>query len=352
MNKNIPVTKIKKTRFREDLDFSFGKTFTDHMLVADYANGEWVKAEIVPYQPIPFDPSLMALHYGQSIFEGIKAYINKNNEVIIFRPDRNWKRFNQSAERMQMPTVPEEIFLEGMKQLIALDKEWIPKIDNYSLYIRPFMFATDEYLGVRPSATYKFMIILSPSGPYFAAPAKILVEDKYTRAAPGGTGRAKNAGNYGGSLKAAADAQKQGFDQVLWTDPYEHKWLQEVGAMNVMFVLKDKVITPSLDEGTILEGVTRDSVITVLKNDMGKSVEERKINIDEIVEAYKNGDLLEAFGTGTAAVVSAIRQLTYKGNDMIFDTDHMPVATELAQLLAAIRSGEAEDKYGWIVKVG
>ncbi len=352
MNKNIPVTKTEKTRFREDLDFSFGKTFTDHMLVADYANGEWVKTEIVPYQPIPFDPSLMALHYGQSIFEGIKAYVNKNDEVIIFRPDRNWKRFNESAERMQMPAVPEEIFLDGMKQLIALDKEWIPKIDNYSLYIRPFMFATDQYLGVRPSATYKFLIILSPSGPYFAAPAKILVEDEYTRAAPGGTGRAKNAGNYGGSLRAAADAQKQGFDQVLWTDPYEHKWLQEVGAMNVMFVLKDKVITPSLDEGTVLEGVTRDSAITVLKNDMGKTVEERKINIDEIVEAYKNGDLLEAFGTGTAAVVSPIRQLTYKGNDMIFDTDHMPVATELAQRLAAIRSGEAEDKYGWIVKVG
>ena len=242
MSNTFPITKIESSRFRDDLDFAFGKTFTDHMLVADYANGQWEKVEIVPYQPILFEPSIMAIHYGQSIFEGIKAYVNNKGEVVIFRPDKNFKRFNESAERMQMPQLPEEIFIGGMKQLIALDKAWIPKKENYSLYIRPFMFATDQYLGVRASNTYKFIIILSPSGPYFAAPAKILVEDEYTRAAPGGTGRAKNAGNYGASLRAAADAQKQGFDQVLWTDPYEHKWLQEVGAMNVMFVLKDKVI--------------------------------------------------------------------------------------------------------------
>lgn len=351
MSYNIPITKVEKSRLTENIDLTFGRTFTDHMLVADYNNGKWENVKIVPFEAIPFNPSLMALHYGQSIFEGIKAYVNNNGEVIIFRPDRNFKRFNESADRMEMPQLPAEIFLEGMKQLIAVDKDWIPKKENHSLYIRPFMFATDQYLGVRPSHTYKFIIILSPSGPYFAQPAKILVEDEYTRAAPGGTGRAKNAGNYGGSLRAAANAQKRGFDQVLWTDPFEHKWLQEVGAMNVMFVLKDNVITPSLNEGTVLEGVTRDSAITVLKNDMGKKVEERRINIDELVEAYKNRDLLEAFGTGTAAVISPIQQLTYKGFDMKFDTENMPVAQEIAQRLLDIRMGVTEDKYGWIVKV-
>lgn len=350
MSANFPVTKIAESRLREGMDLSFGKTFTDHMLVADYANGQWGKVEIIPYQPIPFYPALMALHYGQEIFEGIKAYINKNGETVIFRPDRNFKRFNESAARMEMPEVPEEIFLGGMKQLIALDKDWIPQKDNHSLYIRPFMFATDEYLGVRPSLTYKFIIILSPSGPYFAKPARILVEDHYTRAAPGGVGRAKNAGNYGGSLKAAADAQKKGFDQVLWTDPFEHKWLQEVGAMNVMFVYKDKVVTPSLDEGTVLEGVTRDSAIVVLR-EMGKTVEERPVSIDELVQEYKNGNLTEAFGTGTAAVVSMIQQLSYRDMDMEFDVANAPVAAELAQRLAAIRTGEAEDAHGWIFRV-
>lgn len=350
MSSNFPVTKVANSRLKEEIDLSFGKTFTDHMLVADYANGKWEKVEIMPYQPIPFYPALMALHYGQEIFEGIKAYINKNGEAVIFRPDKNFKRFNESAQRMEMPEVPEEIFMGGMKQLIALDKDWIPQKENHSLYIRPFMFATDEYLGVRPSLTYKFIIILSPSGPYFGKPARILVEDRYTRAAPGGVGRAKNAGNYGSSLKAASDAQKNGFDQVLWTDPFEHKWMQEVGAMNVMFVFKDKVVTPSLDEGTVLEGVTRDSAITVLK-EMGKIVEERPVSIDELVEEYKKGNFTEAFGTGTAAVVSLIQELKYKDQTMIFEVENTPVATELSKRLSDIRTGEATDTKGWIVKV-
>lgn len=348
---SIQVTKVQNSRLKENMDFSFGRTFTDHMLVADYVNGQWEKVEIVPYQSLSFDPSIMSIHYGQSIFEGIKAYLNKNGEAVVFRPEENFKRFNQSAERMEMPTVPASIFMDGMQQLIALDKAWIPQEENYSLYIRPFMFATDQFLGVRPSLTYKFMIILSPSGPYYAKPARIIVEEKYTRAAPGGVGMAKNAGNYGGSLKAATEAQKQDYDQVLWTDAFEHKWLQEVGTMNVMFVFKDKIVTPSLEDGTILAGITRKSAITVLKEDMGKTVEERKISIDELVDEYKKGNLLEAFGTGTAATISLIAELKYKNEQMVLDTNNTPIAKELAKRLSDIRLGLVPDNRGWIFHI-
>ena len=277
-NSRLPSVKLE--------NIPFGSVYTDHMLEADYQDGEWKQVRIRPYQPISFQPSMAALHYGQAIFEGIKAYRNAEGDAFIFRPFDNFKRFNQSAARMNMPEVPEDIFIEGMKQLIAMDKEWIPAKKDHSLYIRPVMFATDESLGVRPSRSYKFFIILSPTGPYFVNPMRILVEEKYTRAAPGGVGFAKNAGNYGGSMLASTLAQREGFDQVLWTDAFEHKWLQEVGMMNVFFVVDGKVMTPSLEEGTILEGVTRSSVITGLK-EMGYEVEEKRIHIDEIVDAYK-----------------------------------------------------------------
>jgi branched-chain amino acid aminotransferase len=242
----------------------------------------------------------------------------KPGEAFIFRPYDNFQRFNKSAERMNMPVIPEEIFIEGMRLLIDIDRNWIPAKKDYSLYIRPVMFATDTMLGVKPSETYKFLIILSPAGPYFDAPMKIAVEEKYTRAAPGGVGFAKNAGNYGGSMIATTEAKKLGYDQVLWTDAFEHKWLQEVGMMNVFFIINNTVITPSLEEETILAGVTRDSVITGLR-DMGYSVEERKISIDELTEAYKNGTLNEVFGTGTAATIALIRELKYKDKVMKFD---------------------------------
>ena len=232
---DIQVKKTSRSKIN-DINFDslpFGRYFSDHMLEVDYENGEWKNVQIRPYQALSFEPSLAALHYGQAIFEGIKAYRNEKGEAFIFRPLDNFKRFNLSADRMQMPTVPEEIFMEGMRMLVDIDKNWIPAKKDYSLYIRPFMFATDHVIGVKPSETYKFMILLSPTGPYYSAPMKIYVEEKYTRAAPGGVGFAKNAGNYGGSLKASAEAKAKGYDQVLWTDAFEHKWLQEVGTMNV-----------------------------------------------------------------------------------------------------------------------
>jgi branched-chain amino acid aminotransferase len=349
---DISVTKTERTRLKDiNLEnLPFGKYFTDHMLEADYEKGEWRSVEIKPYQPLLMEPSLAALHYGQAIFEGIKAYRSQNGDARIFRPIENFKRFNRSAVRMNMPEVPEEIFMEGMKQLVALDKEWIPAREDHSLYIRPVMFASDTVLGVRPSESYKFLILLSPTGPYYAQPMKIMVEEKYTRAAPGGVGFAKNAGNYGGSMLAASIAKQKGYDQVLWTDSSEHKWLQEVGMMNVFFIINNIAITPSLEDGTILEGVTRSSVIQGLK-DMNIAVEERKISIDEVVKAYKSGSISEVFGTGTAAVIAPIRELNYKGTIMEFNTENYKISGAVKSWLADLREGRINDKYGWMVKV-
>ena len=352
-NYNISVELAAKSKLSE-IDFNnlpFGKYFTDHMLEADYANGVWTNVSIKPYQAISFEPSMVALHYGQAIFEGIKAYKGDNGDAYIFRPDENFKRFNISAERLCMPAVPEEIFMGGMKQLIAMESKWIPAgKKDYSLYIRPFMFATDTIIGVRPSETYKFFILLCPTGPYYANPMKIKVEETYTRAAPGGVGFSKNAGNYAGSLLAATTAVKNGFDQVLWTDAFEHKWLQEVGTMNVFFIIGNTAVTPSLEDGTILEGVTRKSAITLL-TEMGLNVVERKISIDELVEEYKNGNFTEAFGTGTAATVSYIKQLSYGSFDMLFDTDKLKVASELKERFNNIRYGVTADTHNWMVKI-
>jgi branched-chain amino acid aminotransferase len=349
---DINITRVKRTKLNELSleDLPFGKYFTDHMLEADYENGEWKNVEIKPYQPLLLDPSLAGLHYGQAIFEGIKAYRNEKGQAFIFRPVDSLKRFNISAERMQMPTISEDIFIEGMRRLIELDKNWIPAKKDHSLYIRPLMFASDEMIGVRPSETYKFLILLSPSGPYYATPMKIYVEEKYTRAAPGGVGFAKNAGNYGASMLATQIAKQQGYDQVLWTDAFEHKWLQEVGTMNVFFVFGNTVVTPSLEEGTILEGITRDSAITLLK-EMGSNVEERKISIDELMNAHKTGKLSEVFGTGTAATISMIKELRYKDYLMHFNTDKCKIAFELKRRLTEIREGKTEDKYNWMFSV-
>ena len=349
---SIPVTKVERSRLPEITlkDIPFGRTFTDHMLEADYINGEWKNVEIKPYQPLMVSPSLAAIHYGQAIFEGIKAYKNEAGEAFIFRPYDNYKRFNLSAARMEMPAVPEDIFIEGMRQLIALDKDWIPAMHDHSLYIRPFMFASDEMIGVRASENYKFMIILAPTGPYYSMPMRIKVEETYTRAAPGGVGQAKAAGNYGSAMYVTAQAKKQGFDQVLWTDVYEHKYVQEAGTMNVFFVIGDTAVTPDLTPGTILAGVTRDSVMTILE-EMGLKVEERPVSIEMLIEAYKAGELREVFGTGTAATVSLIRELKYKDFAMSFDTQKFTVTTEIKNRLDAIREGHAPDKYGWMLSV-
>jgi branched-chain amino acid aminotransferase len=348
----IKVTKVAKSR-KDQVDFSnlaFGKNFTDHMLVAKYANGKWEAPEIVPYGPISFDPSLAAIHYGQSIFEGIKAFRMKSGETVVFRPDENAKRFNRSALRMQMPEVPEEIFLDGMKALLQVEDQWIPDQEDHALYIRPFMFATDEVIGVSPSLTYLFMIILSPVGPFYPKPMRIYVEEHFVRAVPGGVGFAKTAGNYAAALHPTAIAQQKGYDQVLWTDAFEHKFVQECGTMNVFFVVDGKLITPDLHSGTILHGVTRDSVIEVAK-EQNWTVEQRELSIDELVEAYQKGTLTEAFGAGTAAVIAKIEELRYKDFVMNFNPSQMPVADKLKQVLTQIKDGTAPDPFGWMMRV-
>ncbi len=347
----ITVTKIERTKLNDiNLEnLPFGKYFADHMLEADYEGGDWKNVEIKPYQPLLLSPSLAALHYGQAIFEGIKAYKNPKGEAHVFRPFDNFKRFNSSAQRMQMPLVPEEIFMEGMRQLVELDKNWIPSKEDHSLYIRPFMFSSDELIGVRPSDNYKFMIILSPTGPYYTAPMRIYVEEKYTRAAPGGVGYAKAAGNYGASMMVTAEAKKKGFDQVLWTDAFEHKYVQEIGTMNVFFVLKDRVLTPPLSDA-ILDGITRASTIQVLK-DMDIAVEEKPVNIDDMIKAFDSGELIEVFGTGTAATISPIRELTYKQKILSFNTSEWTVSPEVKRKLTAIREGKETDSHGWMYKI-
>ena len=348
----IQVTKASKSRLSE-VDFDnlpFGKHFTDHMLEVDYADGEWKKVTIRPFQQLSLSPALAAIHYGQSIFEGIKAYKDREGHPFIFRPFDNFRRFNISAERMNMPVVPEEIFIEGMRRLVDLDKDWIPMKNDYSLYIRPFMFATDEVIGVKSSDHYKFMILLSPTGPYYSTPMRIYVEEKFTRAARGGVGFAKAAGNYGSSMLATAEAKRQGYDQVLWTDAFEHKYVQEIGTMNVFFVIGKKVLTPDLESGTILEGVTRDSAIEVLRQE-GYTVEEGPIHIDNVIRAYEAGELKEVFGTGTAATISMIKELKYEDFIIKFNTDTWTVAPTVKRVLTDIREGRRKDTRGWMFKV-
>ncbi|MFV0606333.1 MAG: branched-chain amino acid aminotransferase [Niabella sp.] len=349
---SIPVEKVSVSRISE-VDFNnlgFGKYFTDHMLEADWENGVWKNVRIRPYQELNFLPAFSVLHYSQTIFEGLKAHKAENGDINIFRPNENFKRFNGSAVRMGMPEVPEEIFMDGLKQLIELDKNWVPSGYDESLYIRPFMFASEETLGVKASNRYKFLIILGPVGSYFAAPAKIYVEEKYTRAAPGGTGMAKTGGNYAASLASGAEAKAKGYDQVLWMDAYEHKYVQEVGAMNIFFIINNKIITPDLSEGTILSGITRMSLLQLFK-DAGYDVEERRISIDEIVEAYKNGTLQEVFGAGTAATISHVKELCYKDFVMQFDVEKMKISTDMKKHLLDYKEGKVPDIYGWLDKV-
>jgi branched-chain amino acid aminotransferase len=339
------ITRVERSKLHSMTleNIPFGKYFTDHMLEVDFEDGEWKTVEIKPYQPLLLSPSLAALHYGQVIFEGVKAYKNMQGEVAIFRPLENFKRFNISAERMEMPKISEEIFIEGMKELVRLDANWIPNKPDHSLYIRPLMFSSDEMIGVKPSAKYKFMIILSPTGPYYSTPMRIYVEEKYVRAVEGGVGFAKNAGNYGAAMYPSAEAKRKGYDQVLWMDAFEHKYVQECGTMNVFFIIGNNAITPDLKSGTILSGVTRESVIQLLK-EKGFKVEERSLSIAEIVTAFKDGTLSEVFGTGTAATISMIKELKYKDFVMNFDVEKWEIAH-------AIKEGRSEDKYNWLVKL-
>ncbi len=329
---------------------AFGRHFCDHMLVANYADGAWSNPEIMPYGQFSISPANAALHYGQSIFEGIKAFRMAEGDIAIFRPHDNWLRFNRSAQRMEMPSVPEEIFIEGMRKLIALDAEWVPGMLDHSLYIRPFMFAADPFIGVRPSLTYTFMILISPTGPYFSQPMRIYVEDQFVRATPGGVGFAKTAGNYAAAMYPTNLARQKGFDQILWTDAQEHKYIEEIGVMNVFFVVGNQLWTPSLESGTILHGITRDSVITIGK-EMGLEIREDRITVDELVEAYKSGELREVFGAGTAAIISPIKELVGANVNMQFDVDSWTVSPAIKKRLNDIRYGQAPDDYNWMVSI-
>ncbi|MGZ4034467.1 MAG: branched-chain amino acid aminotransferase, partial [Bacteroidia bacterium] len=297
----IKVQKTINSRINE-LDYNhitFGKLFADHMFMADYEDEKWGEAQILPYGPIPMSPATSALHYGQAIFEGMKAYKNEKGEVFLFRPLDNHKRINISAERMAMPSIPQEVFMEGLSQLIKMDKAWVPDTDGASLYIRPFIVGTDEFIGVKPSDNYRFYIITSPAGKYYNEPVKVLVETNYIRAVEGGVGFVKASGNYGRSLFPTKLAQQRGYQQIIWTDARNHRYLEESGTMNLMIVIDDVLITPPVGD-TILAGITRDSVLT-LARDWKMKVQERKISIDEVLDAHKRGTLEEAFGTGTAA---------------------------------------------------
>ncbi len=350
----ILVKPVDRSRI-EEFDMSniqFGKTYSDHMLVADYEDGEWKSCEIVPFGKMNMHPATTFIHYGQSIFEGIKAYKNEANEVLVFRPDQNWKRFNISAERMCLPQVPEEIFMGGMRKLLDMDRAWVPSADGTSLYVRPFMFATNEYIGIKTPTKFRFMIITSPAGPYYSEAVSIYVQEKYFRAFPGGTGYAKAAGNYGAVMYPTAQVQAQGYNQILWLDPIEKKYVQEIGTMNVFFVLGDTIVTPSLQDGTILDGITRRSVIQLLK-DAGKDIQERNISIDELLEAQRNGMLKEAFGAGTAASIAPIGRIASDDFDMqLPDESEWTIAPWLKDTLNHIRYGKSEDKHGWVLNLG
>ena len=350
----VSETKIKITRTDAsrlpEVDFDhipFGKVFSDHMLVADYREGAWQPAEIRPYASLTLWPATTVLHYGQSIFEGMKAYRNVEGKPVLFRPRDNFARMNRSAERMVMPAIPESLFLGGLKELVRLDVEWIPTQEDSSLYIRPLMFANDDYIGVKPSDEYKFLIFTCPVGKYYSEPVKLWVTREFVRAAEGGTGEAKTAGNYAASYYAAKQAQDKGYDNVLWLDGKEHRYVEECGTMNIFFVIDGVAVTPALT-GTILRGVTRDSAITLL-HDMNVEVEERRISIEEVFEAHEKGKLEEAFGAGTAATISPVIEIgSEEGVVKLPPDSERKIGPALLKQLTDIRHGVAEDVHGWV----
>ena len=353
---NIKYELVANRKEKPDFNkLGFGKYFTDHMFIMDYNEGMgWHDARVVPYQNLSLDPACMVFHYAQEMFEGLKAYRTPKGEIQLFRPDKNIERMNNTNERLCIPKINPADALEAIKALVAVEADWVPNVEGTSLYIRPFIIATDVQLGVHPSKSYKFMIILSPVGAYYAEgikPVKIFVESEYVRAVRGGTGFAKIGGNYAASLIGQEKAEKMGYSQVLWLDGIQHKYIDEVGAMNVFFVIDGTVVTPALDEGNILPGVTRASCIKLLES-MGYKVEERKLAIDEVVEAYKSGKLNEAFGTGTAAVVSPMGLLDDGENKMVINNGEIgEIAQKLYDTLTGIQWGRCEDSFGWTVKV-
>ncbi|WP_108805188.1 branched-chain amino acid aminotransferase [Aquimarina sp. Aq107] len=350
MEQQIKITKTANSKLK-DIDFDnipLGTTFTDHMFICEYKNGAWNNPRIEPLELIPTHPAAMALHYGQAIFEGMKATVGKENIPLLFRPEENAKRFNHSAARLGMPSVPVDLFVEAVKQIVGVEHSWIPPKDGSALYLRPFMYADEPFIGMRAATSYKFIVICSPAGPFFTKKIRLYAETEYIRAADGGTGEAKAAGNYAAAILPTEKAKAKGYDQVLWLDANEHKYIQEVGTMNIFFKIGGKFITPSTD-GSILKGITRDSVITLLK-DKGFEVEERPITIDELITCANEGQLEEAFGTGTAVAIAMIEAIGYR--DEVFTlSDNNPVSQDVKNTLDDIKTQKMEDTFNWIIPV-
>ena len=345
---DIKITKTSASRLKgtDFNDLPFGRIFSDHMFVADYADEKWQNFQIMPYGDLSLSPAIASLHYGQTFFEGLKAYKHPDGKVVVFRPDKNAERFNLSAQRMCMPELPAEIFLQSIASLVNLDKDWIPTSPGTSLYIRPYMFATDPYLGVQPSKTYKYIILTCPVGAYFSKPLKVKVETKYSRASEGGFGFAKTGGNYGGSLYPAQEALKEGFDQIIWTDGRDHAYIEELGAANVMFMIDGTLITPSTRD-TILKGVTRDTVLTLARK-WSIPIEERRVSVAEVIEGLKNGKLTEAFGAGTAATIAPIASIGYEGSVYTLpDQSKAEFSNKVLKTLNDMRYGLSPDEFDW-----
>lgn len=344
---SIRVEPTQESRLSQ-VDFnnlSFGLNMSDHMLVAEFNNGKWQEVSIVPYANLSISPSLSALHYGQSIFEGIKAYKFPDGTISVFRPDKNWERFNKSATRLQMPEVPKKIFIDGLKQLLDIDRKWVPSLEGTSLYIRPFMFATEAALGVHPSISYKFLIITCPVGAYYSKPISLKVETKYTRAAEGGVGFSKNAGNYALSLYPTQLANDEGYDQVMWTDANEHKYIEEAGTANLIFRIGDSIITPHGD--TILHGVTRRTIMQ-LAEEWGYKAEQRKVSVQELIDGIDAGHVSEAFAAGTAATVTHIDRIGLNGKDYYLPAvETREFSNKVLNYLNELRYGKIADPFGW-----
>lgn len=350
MDFNIELTKESRLNTVDFSNLVFGKVFSDHMLVADFENGKWNTPQIKPYGKFLVAPSMSALHHAQSIFEGLKVYKNENGDILFFRLEENQKRLNISAERMCMPPVPKELFTEGIKKLVEIDKDFIPLGEGLSLYVRPVYFATDEAIGVKASQNYRFIVFTTPTGPFYTEPLKVKIETHFSRSAEGGTGYAKAAGNYGGSFYPTKKAMEEGFQQLIWTDAKENKYVEESGAMNLMFAFDDVLVTPSIGPSK-LAGITRDSIIKLAKS-LGIAVEERNISVDEILEKHQQGKLKEAFGVGTAAVVAPISLIGYKSQILnLPPVSSTNISSRIAQELQKIRTGKTQDTFGWMQKL-
>lgn len=351
MNIKIELTKNPKNKPNISDDIGFGSIYTDHMFIMDYdSENGWNNPRVIPYSNISLDPCAMCFHYGQTVFEGLKAYRGEDNKIRLFRPEKNFERLNRSCDRLCIPRLDEKVCYDGLHELLKVDREWVPYNKDASLYIRPFIISTDVQLGVRPSNKYMFIIVLSPSGAYYSSglkPVKIYVETEYVRAVKGGMGMAKTGGNYAVSLISQVEAHDNGYAQTLWLDGVERKYIEEVGAMNIFFVLDDEVVTPAIN-GSILEGITRMSAIELLEQ-KGYTVTQRRISIDEICDAYDMGKLKEVFGTGTAAVISPVGVLKYIDKEMIINNNEIgKVSSYLYNELTDIQWGRKEDVNSWV----